>query len=535
MLIPEPFTAAPVAAGILTNIASDILKYYAQSLEGTLAGKALKWAGLIEPNLYDSLHESLWKALDLYFNTYPQHDLLGIDNFFLDPEVAGQIGGYILERRAIDWAKVQQAFDRQVGIHENSKKQIDQQNLDFKKIIEDFIECYRRVLREQLSLPQVVVLLELLNQNDNLIAELRASEQRIQQYIAELKQNQLSPQSLSAAYQSGQQQLALSFTEELKNVGLVNQQQSLQVIQARLQPIPALFEMGLCKGRLLSPKPNEYFVSHGFTSDLLADWRETLTNTLVKASDGQDAIQAYFSGDKLLGGFRLCGICDKLYTTRFSMFLLPPSQDRNVYLELGIAIGLGSPFFLVQHHEAKIPPVLDALSRYTKGGLFRTMRKELAGQIEEYDFGVVHFIANLPPAGSQSQYLIAGGELIEDEDFAGSITDALGNSYPHLQAVSLNQLLGISSGAKTVLEQLVESIQTSRFAIYRVDEECSATTFLALGISIGLNRPFLMIHRSNREVPLDIRGMGMYQFPNFVTLENEIIPRHQDFFNRYAG
>lgn len=535
MSIPEPFTAAPLAAGILTNIASDILKFHAQSLEGTLAGKALKLAGLVEPNLYDSLHESLYKALNLYFNTYPQRDLLGVDNFFLDAEVAGQIGGYILERRAIDWVKVQEVFDREIGIYENSQQQIERQNLEPRLIIEDFIECYRRVLREQLSLPQVVVLLEILNQNDSFIAELRASEQRIKQYIAELKQNQLSPQSLNAAYQSGQQQLAQSFTEELNTVGLVEQQQSLQVIQARLQPIPALFEMGLCKGRLLSPKPNEYFVSHGFTPDLLADWRETLTNTLIKAGDSQDDIQPYFSGDKLLGGFRLCGICDKLYTTRFGMFLLPPSQDRNVYLELGIAIGLGAPFFLVQHHEANIPPVLDALSRYTKGGLFRKMRKELAGQIEEYDFGVVHFIANLPPADSQSQYLIAGGELIEDEDFEGSITDALASNYPHLQAVSLNQMLGISGGAKTLLEQLVESIQTSRFAIYRVDEECSATTFLALGISIGLNKPFLMMHRSKKEVPLDLRGMGMYQFPNFVTLEKEIIPRHQDFFNRYAG
>ncbi|NET56585.1 MAG: hypothetical protein F6K47_10565 [Symploca sp. SIO2E6] len=535
MLIPEPFTATPIAAGILTNIASDILKHHAQSLEGTLVGKALKLAGLIEPNLYDSLHDSLYKALDLYFNTYPQRDLLGVDNFFLDAEVARQVGGYILERKIIDWAKIQKAFARTVGRHQNSQQQIEQQNLDSRRIIEDFIDCYRRVLREQLSLPQVVVLLELLNQNDHLISELRASEQRMQQYIAESLQNLLSPQSLNAAYQSGQQQLALSFTEELNTVGLVDQQQSWQVIQARLQPIPALFAMGLCKGRLLSPQPNEYFVSHGFAPELLADWRETLTKTLVKASGSQDTIQPYFSGDKLLGGFRLCGICDKLYTTRFSMFLLTPSQERNVYLELGIAIGLGSPFFLVQHHEAKIPPVLDSLSRYTKGGLFRRMRKELAGQIEEYDFGVVHFIADLPPAGSQPQYLVAGGGLIEDEDFEGSITDALGSNYPHLEAVSLNQVLGISSGAKTVLAQLVESIQTSRFAMYRVDAACSATTFLALGISIGLNKPFLMMHKSHKEVPLDLRGMGMYQFPNFVTLEQEIIPRHQDFFNRYAG
>lgn len=534
MTIPEPFTAIPITAGILTNIASDILKHHAQALDGTLAGQALKWAGLIEPNLYDRLREILLKALDLYFNTYPERDLLGIDNLFLDAEVARQVGGYILERRPIDWTKVQQTFEQQVIIYPSSKQRIQDQGLSSKQIIEDFIGCYRQVLREQLSLPQVVVLLELLNQNEALIAEIRASEQRLHQYITELRANQLSPQSLDVAYQQGQQQLAIALTEEMDVTGLVSSDRSLQVIQARLQPTPALFERGLCKGRLLSAKPNQYFVSHGFTSDLLADWRQALVEGLAQASDDNSTLQPYFSGDTLLSGFRLCGICEQIYTSRFSMFLLPPSQDRNVYLELGIAIGLGAPFFLIQHYEAKIPGVLEGLSRYAKGGLFRTMRRELAGQIEEYDFGVVHFIANLPQAGSQPKYLIAAGGLVEDEDFEGSIIEALQGSFSHLEAVSLSDQLRNAEASGWVLDQLVQSIQTSRFAIYRVDEDCSPATFLALGISIGLNRPFLMVHRANRDVPLDLRGMGMYQFSNFVALQREIIGRHQEFFNRYA-
>jgi hypothetical protein len=291
--------------------------------------------------------------------------------------------------------------------------------------------------------------------------------------------------------------------------------------------------MGLCKGRQLSANPNEYFVSHGFDSDLLADWRNALEETLAQTNEQNEALRPYFSGDTLLGGFRLCGLCEKLHTTRFSMFLLPPSQDRNVYLELGIAIGLGTPFFLVQHYEADIPKILDGLSRYTKGGLFRTMRRELSGEIEEYDFGVVRFTANLPPTNSQAKYLIAAGELNEDEDFEGSIKDAMENTYPQLEALSLVEQLD-NGNSGWILEQLLGAIQTSHFAIYRVDENCSPTTFLALGISIGLNRPFLMVHKQNKNVPLDIQGMGVYKFPNFVTLKKQLINKHQIFFQKYV-
>ncbi|MCP4410005.1 MAG: hypothetical protein GY807_20120 [Gammaproteobacteria bacterium] len=176
---------------------------------------------------------------------------------------------------------------------------------------------------------------------------------------------------------------------------------------------------------------------------------------------------------------------------------------------MGVAIGLGTPFFLVQHYEAEIPPVLAGLGRYTKGGLFRRMRRELPDQIEEYDFGVVRFIANLPPAGHQTSYLIATGDRIDDEDFEASVSEAIEETYPQLAATTLTKQLETVDQPGWALEQLVKAIQSSRFAIYRVDEDCSPTTFLALGISIGLNRPFLMICRTGREVPNDIRGIAV--------------------------
>jgi hypothetical protein len=532
MPLPESFAASALAAGIATNLATDILTHQAPFLENTIFGKALKWAGFIAPNFQERLQDALKKSIELYFKKYPKRQALGVDEFFQRSVVVEQIGGAILNRAPLDETALQDAWRAHLSTQPVFSFLSQQQNLTAVEIISDFLDCYQRVLREQQSVPELAIAYDLLEQRTEFVQEIEASEERLKAYFTDVVKRKLSPQAQIEVYDAGQHELAVDLSQEMDAAGLVNAEQTVQVIRARLQPLPELFGRGLCKGRLLQPDPDHYFVSHGLTPDILPDWRQALTAVLLEGT--QQTVEPYFSGDTLLGGFRLCGICEKLFTTRFSMFLLSPSEDRNVYLELGIAIGLGTPFFLIQHYEAQIPDILQGLSRYVKGGLFRTMRRELAGQIEEYDFGVVHFVSDLPQLGSQSTYLIAAGGLIEDEDFEGSIAEAVEPKYSHLKMVSLSNALNSPESTGWALEQLIEYIQASRFAVYRVDEECSPTTFLALGISIGLNRPFLMMHRSNREVPLDLRGMGMYQFPNFVTLQRDIVSQHQTFFDRYA-
>ncbi len=532
MLIPEPFTPVVLSGSILANLATDILKHHAQSLDDTLAGRMLKRAGLIEPNFEDRLRDTLVKSLQHYFETYPQYRLTAITAFFQDPDVARQIGGYILDRQVINQAQIEQALERHLG-QDVTSLLLSQRELDLNRIIPDFLACYRQVLNQQLTIPQMSILLEVVELKGSLLEEIRASEVRLTALIETLMQK-LSSEVLQATYQAEQQKLTRQMVGEMAGVGLVQLDQAMQTIEARLRPRPALFDNGLCRGQPLRPKPEQYFVAHSLSPNTLADWRQALTEALAYAGGTAQPLQPYFAGDALLGGFRLCAISEQICASRFSLFLLPPSQDRNVYLELGIAIGLGAPFFLIQHYQADIPPVLAGLGRYTQGGMFRRMRRELPNQVEEYDFGVVHFVADLPPAGSRSSYLVAPGEIIEDEDFEASLTKTIGRAYPHLTAVSLSDPANIGQ-AGWALDRLVETIQTARFTIYRVDKNCSPITFLALGLSIGLNRPFLMTHRAGQDVPEDIRGITLYQFPNFVTLSREFIARHQPFFDRYAS
>jgi hypothetical protein len=268
--IPEPFTAAALTAGILTNIAADILEHYAQALEGTLVGRMLKWTGLVEPNFDDRMRDTLSKALGLYFETHPEYKLTGITAFFRDPAVARQLAGYILDRRPIDQGEIQQALDQHLGSDAITKVLIQQRGLEPERIIPDFLECYRRVLNQQLSVPQMGILLEVLEQTDALVAEIQASEARLKDYIAELLESKLSPEALGATYQAGQQELAADLTEEMDSAGLVRPDQAAETIRARLHPLPALFAVGLCKGRPLYVAADEYFVSHGFDADTLA-------------------------------------------------------------------------------------------------------------------------------------------------------------------------------------------------------------------------------------------------------------------------
>jgi hypothetical protein len=162
------------------------------------------------------------------------------------------------------------------------------------------------------------------------------------------------------------------------------------------------------------------------------------------------------------------------------------------------------------------------------------MRRELAEQIEEYDFAAIKFTKETTNQHILPQYLVMAGEGFDDEDFEGSIDDAIKTAYPQQQLTAFPLSQHLKQMQSFDLCQLVELIQTTRFAIYRVDEQCSATTFLALGMSIGLNRPFIMINRKGNEIPLNLRGLGIYQFANYVELKRDIVRWHQSTFDKYV-
>ena len=531
-MIPEPLTPIAIMGGVLGNIAHTIVQNNLHRLEGTLLGKMLKQVGLLPPNFVERMQDALTRSLRLYFDRHPKYAFTKVESFFKDPITADEIGNYILNGKRPDENKLDQVIQQRILNDFAARNIIRQQGLEPARIVPDFLQCYREVLRSQMSLPETAILLQITDLHDDLAADILASEERLKEFMRQLIADMPTPQTLTIAYEYSKAEVAAQFVSQLAAAGLASQQEVSKVIRTRIQR-PALFATGLCKGRLLHEKPDEYFVSHGFDKHTLADWRETLSDALANADHSATPIKPYFAGDSLLGGHRLCAICERMFSSRFSVFLLPPTEDRNVYLELGIAIGLGAPFFLIQHHQAKVPSVLEGLSRYAAGGLFRRMQRELANQIEEYDFGAVRFVTDLPKAGSAKQYLIGEGDLFDWEDFNASMTEAIASHQRDIEGVSLQNTIHQASPSWTI-EELVRQIQQTRFAVYRVDETCSPLAFLALGISIGLDRPFVLVHAAQSSPPEDLQGIGIYTFSSFVALRQQFVSKHHEFFARYA-
>ena len=537
MTFTDPFTVdTSFTSSILTNIASAIVKYHTKDLEETFVGRLLKWAGLLEPDFNDRLCNTIIRALKEFLQRYPDYPLREIEAFFRDSAVSQQLSDYILDRTSPNESEIQQALDRHIHNNHSTITLSRQRYTNAQKVICDFLVCYRHALSLQLSIAEMVLLLEVLDVEDTLLAEMRADEARTRTFLEQLLQTSLSPHTLQSASRDSRRQGVLELIQELDTAKLAWVDEAQQTIEKRLQSLPDLFTEGLCGGRILQAAPQYYFVSHDFPPDILVDWREMLSETLVTTNTTTHQLTPYFAGDTLPKGYQFCDTCERLYVTRFSLFLLTEIHDKNVYLELGIAIGLGTPFLLIQTRNVQIPTILEGLGRYVSDGIFRTMRRELPeklGKIEEYDFAVIRQPNQQPATKSKSGYLIAAGNLHNDEDIEERIVESINMHYPDMNAILFSHLPA-SANTSWMLERLIELIQTTRFAIYRVNRDCSAVTFLSLGISIALNRPFLMIRERGREIPSGLYGIGgIYTFPNLTALTKDLVVRHKSFFDRY--
>jgi hypothetical protein len=220
MQIPDPFTPAAISAGILTNIASAILLNRAQDLEGTTVGRMLKKARLIEPSFEERLRNSLINALELYFKKHPKYELTGIETFFRDPAVTQQIGNYILDGKLPDQEEIHQAIDRHLGSEVVAKVLMRRREIVAEHIVPDFFKCYRQVLRRQLSVPQMAILFEVLEQANTVISEvgseIKASENRMKDHLTKLLNVKPSSASIGIRRRVGGRRVIVLFPRHAK-------------------------------------------------------------------------------------------------------------------------------------------------------------------------------------------------------------------------------------------------------------------------------------------------------------------------------
>lgn len=335
-------------------------------------------------------------------------------------------------------------------------------------------------------------------------------------------------------------------TDDLHNVlssqGLAEPIQATRTIAATISAErPLLFQTGLCTGYPLEPSPNQYFVAQEFSPD-----RDDLLQALETAFQ-TFKLKPYRADADILPGHILCKIAAKIQTTLFSVFELTRTQNRNVYLELGIAIGLRRSFVLVKEADAEVSTLAQGLDYYNIRS-YTSLQRELGDRMRQYLMNITQYHpTNLPSVGSSATCIIAHGDYDMPPDFCLAVAKGtvdrgltpilLGtdnrDTEQALQTAGITHR-AISNVGKKNLDAIVEAIQVSRFGIYRVDADSSPDAFLSLGVAIGLNRPWLLVNRSGSRLPSDLRGLSGLEFRSFNELTEQFQQRFGELLTRYA-
>ncbi len=220
-------------------------------------------------------------------------------------------------------------------------------------------------------------------------------------------------------------------------------------------------------------------------------------------------------------------------------------MPRNVLIELGVAIALNRPALLLRHAEnetagLKLPVYLESVSDHIlefsgKMTLKRAFREHIPQWINvppERDwwnlycfFGqrICEYREAYPFARQWGQEVlgchISDGQDKDRPDFRGIVEEVL-DCYSDLAFEYLDGL-SITKGYDFLFCTLCQKVRSTPFAIYRITSRTPAETFLAIGMSLALEKQF------NHEIPKILLTENVLDVPSLL-LGYEVVEAQND-------
>ena len=269
-------------------------------------------------------------------------------------------------------------------------------------------------------------------------------------------------------------------------------------------------------------------------------------------------LQAYFADEEVTGDFILTKVCKKILVTRASIVDLTTANP-NVYYELGIAIGLNKPVFVVLKRGASVPSLLESFVKLhftSYAGLERELVKQvpdwLKNSIEHHLLYNTHchFVNALCPdrqrVNPQRGYLIidqvestdeAGQPILtHDPDLYAELPDAL-NRF-HFTPRFLDEVP--AQDRKYRLCDHCLTLRDSSFTLCHLTRCTSSNAYLLLGLATGLDTPSLMMVHQERdkdnkpllEIPTMLLGLDAFYYEHTVDISEFLADRVEVFLNR---
>jgi nucleoside phosphorylase len=280
-------------------------------------------------------------------------------------------------------------------------------------------------------------------------------------------------------------------------------------------------EGGLCLEYPLTSRPDNCFLAADVAGS--DDLNEALSTALRDF-----AITPIKATDLIVPGAALCKIAGLIRETRFGIYELAEAPDLNVYLQLGMAIGLGRPFLLLKHRES-VPSRLASALDYYPVDSYLELRFGLQHHVRDIILNMSRYRPLIHKSDVTAGVFVEHGD-IDCVDFAYAVTKSLNseNFRPTFRSVDEaalkileNENLDFDVMEETVsnpLQQMIAAISASQLAIIRIDDGASPDAALTLGVALAQNRPAILIHRAKSSIPSNLIGLNRMSFATFSEL-----------------
>lgn len=269
--------------------------------------------------------------------------------------------------------------------------------------------------------------------------------------------------------------------------------------------------------RLNSETPkdrSQFFVGHELTQENRQDLRRVIKNTF-------NSLEPYYADEAVEGKSVLFKICQKIFLTPFSLFDLSVPNP-NVYLELGIALGLNKPIIMITKESSQIPFSLEGhniiiytgysdlkvkLSKLRDQGFLQTLPNS-----KDYCYFCNKVCDGMATPPDDNAYLILEKNRLLWRDLKTSLATCL--SEYHLYPIFLtNDMIG------PVLCNIRRKVLSSQFSICKLGDLADPNSFLALGMAIGSAMPWLLLSNPHDRVPSNLQGYDRIEYSTFSDLE----------------
>lgn len=295
----------------------------------------------------------------------------------------------------------------------------------------------------------------------------------------------------------------------------------------------------------------QVFVGHEF--------RQRTLRVRLESSLKSMGMEAYFADKHVTGEYVLDKICRKILVARASIVDLSHANP-NVYFELGVAIGLNKPVFIVCQHDTSLPSLLESFVKLhfsSYASLEKDLAEKMPGWLQE---SVEHhllynthcqFVSVLCP--DRQRIAPTRSYLVIDELETQMKSQVVYSGDANFQAelpTALDRFqfapsfLGAISPQDTYrLCDYCRTLRATSFVLCHLAHLTSLNCYLLLGLAIGLGVPTLLLVRDLQdkegkplfELPRMLLGLDSFVFEDYVDISEQLGDAVEEFLVQHRG